>query len=34
MEVISQFIGNQIDDESLKKIIEHSIDFEFPLKKN
>jgi len=33
MEVISQFIGNQIDDESLKKIIEHSIDFEFPLKK-
>ena len=33
MEVISQFIGNQIDEESLKKIIEHSIDFEFPLKK-
>tara|TARA_A100001234_G_scaffold23929_1_gene18745 strand:+ start:2159 stop:3463 length:1305 start_codon:yes stop_codon:yes gene_type:complete len=33
MGVISQFIGNQIDEESLKKIIEHSIDFEFPLKK-
>ena len=33
MEVISQFIGNQIDKQSLKKIIEHSIDFEFPLKK-
>ena len=33
MEVISQFVGKQIDDESLKKIIEHSIDFEFPLKK-
>lgn len=33
MEVISQFIGDQIDEESLKKIIEHSIDFEFPLKK-
>lgn len=33
MEVISQFIGNQIDEESLKKIIDHSIDFEFPLKK-
>ena len=33
MRVISQFIGNQIDEESLKKIIEHSIDFEFPLKK-
>lgn len=33
MEVISQFIGNQIDEESLKKIIEHSIDFEFPLNK-
>ena len=33
MEVISQFIGNQIDEQSLKKIIEHSIDFEFPLKK-
>ena len=33
MEVISQFIGKQIDEESLKKIIEHSIDFEFPLKK-
>lgn len=33
MEVISQFIGNQIDEESLKIIIEHSIDFEFPLKK-
>lgn len=33
MEVISQFIGNQIDEESLKKIIEYSIDFEFPLKK-
>tara|TARA_B100001057_G_scaffold248965_2_gene249215 strand:+ start:47120 stop:48421 length:1302 start_codon:yes stop_codon:yes gene_type:complete len=33
LEVISQFIGNQIDEESLKKIIEHSIDFEFPLKK-
>ena len=33
MEVISQFIGNQIDEESLKKIIEHSINFEFPLKK-
>ena len=33
MEVISQFIRNQIDEESLKKIIEHSIDFEFPLKK-
>ena len=33
MEVISQFIGNQIDEESLKKIIKHSIDFEFPLKK-
>ena len=33
LEVISQFIGDQIDEESLKKIIEHSIDFEFPLKK-
>ena len=33
MEVISQFVGNLIDEESLKKIIEHSIDFEFPLKK-
>ena len=33
LEVISQFIGNQIDEESLIKIIEHSIDFEFPLKK-
>ena len=33
MEVISQFIGDQSDEESLKKIIEHSIDFEFPLKK-
>ena len=33
IEVISQFIGNQIAEESLKKIIEHSIDFEFPLKK-
>ena len=33
MEVISQFIGNQIDEESLKKIIEHASDFEFPLKK-
>ena len=33
LEVISQFIGDQIDEESLKKIIEHSIDFKFPLKK-
>ena len=33
MEVISQFTGNQIDKESLQKIIKHSIDFEFPLKK-
>ena len=33
LNVISQFIGNEIDKNSLIKIIDHSIDFKFPLKK-
>ena len=34
MEVISQFIGNQIDEESLKKIIELVVDMEQDSKNN
>ena len=33
LNIISQFIGNEIDKNSLIKIIDHSIDFKFPLKK-